>query len=83
MVVADADLASIKRLESLRIQLDSAPGAIEIVRMVLIGCPVLSRILDLNAARGLSSRVGLQVRVAETALRGRGRESRFGRRWRS
>lgn len=83
VVVADADLASIKRLESLRIQLDSAPGAIEIVRMVLIGCPVLSRILDLNAARGLSSRVGLQVRVAETALRGRGRESRFGRRWRS
>jgi len=83
VVVADADLASIKRLESLRIQLDSAPGAIEVVRMVLIGCSVLSRILDLTSARGLSSRVGLQVRVAEPGSRGRGRESRFARRWRS
>jgi len=83
VVVADADLASIKRLESLRIQLDSAPGAIEIVRMILIGCPVLSRILDLPSARGLSSRVGLQVRVVEPDERRRRRKSPPARLWRS
>ena len=71
VVVADADLASVKRLEALRIQLDCAPGAIEAVRMVLIGCPVLSRILELPSARGLSSRVGMQVRVGEPRRRRR------------
>lgn len=65
VVVADADLASVKRLESLRIQLDAAPGAIDVVRMVLIGCPVLSRILELPAARGLTSRVGMKVQLSE------------------
>jgi hypothetical protein len=72
VVVADADLASVKRLESIRIQLDAAPGAIDVVRIVLVGCPVLSRILELPAARGLSSRVGMQVRLIEP--RGRGRK---------
>lgn len=81
VVVADADLASAKRLESLRIQLDAAPGAIEIVRMVLIGCPVLSRILDLPSARGLKSRVGMQVRLAETGTRRRDRRPRSARAW--
>jgi hypothetical protein len=71
--VADADLASAKRLESLRIQLDAAPGAIDVVRMVLIGCPVLSRILDLPSARGLKSRIGVQVRIADPAVRRGGR----------
>jgi hypothetical protein len=71
VVVADADLASVKRLESLRIQLDAAPGAIDVVRMVLIGCPVLSRILELPSARGLSSRVGMQVRLIERKPRNR------------
>ena len=73
VVVADADLASVKRLESLRIQLDAAPGAIDVVRMVLIGCPVLSRILELPSARGLSSRVGMQVRLVEPKARRRAR----------
>jgi hypothetical protein len=76
VVVADADLASAKRLESLRIQLDAAPGAIEVVRMVLIGCPVLSRILDLPSARGLKSRVGMHVRLPEPGTRRRGRRPR-------
>jgi hypothetical protein len=71
VVVADADLASVKRLEALRIQLDCAPGAIEVVRMVLVGCPVLLRILELPSARGLSSRVGMQVRVGEPRRRRR------------
>jgi hypothetical protein len=73
VVVADADLASVKRLESLRIQLDSAPGAIDVVRMVLIGCPVLSRILELPAARGLSSRVGMKIRLGDPKARRRAR----------
>lgn len=81
VVVADADLASAKRLESLRIQLDAAPGAIEVVRMVLIGCPVLSRILELPSARGLKSRVGMQVRLAEPGTRRRGRRPRGARAW--
>jgi type II secretory pathway predicted ATPase ExeA len=81
VVVADADLASAKRLESLRIQLDAAPGAIEVVRMVLIGCPVLSRILELPSARGLKSRVGMQVRLAEPGTRRRGRRSLLSRAW--
>jgi type II secretory pathway predicted ATPase ExeA len=81
VVVADADLASAKRLESLRIQLDAAPGAIEVVRMVLIGCPVLARILDLPSVRGLKSRVGVHVRVAEPGTRRRGRRPRLSRAW--
>jgi type II secretory pathway predicted ATPase ExeA len=84
VVVADADLASAKRLESLRIQLDAAPGAIEVLRMVLIGCPVLTRILDLPSARGLRSRVGMQVRLVDAERRRRGRSSlRAARLWRN
>ena len=73
VVVADADLASVKRLESLRIHLDAAPGAIDVVRMVLIGCPVLSRILELPAARGLSSRIGMKVQLGGPRSRRRRR----------
>jgi hypothetical protein len=80
VVVADADLASVKNLESLRIQLDAAPGAIGVVRMVLIGCPVLSRILELPSARGLRSRVGMQLYLAEPGARRRARRSRSARR---
>lgn len=79
VVVADADLASAQRLESLRIQLDAAPGAIEVVRMVMIGCPVLSRIIELPSARGLKSRVGMQVHLAEPGTRRRGRRPRAAR----
>jgi hypothetical protein len=71
VVVADADLASIKRLESLRIQFDATPGAIDVVRLVLIGCPVLFRILELPAARGLTSRVGMKIRLSEPKSRRR------------
>ena len=81
VVVADADLASAKRLESLRIQLDAAPGAIEVLRMVLVGCPVLTRILDLPSARGLRSRVGMQVRLVDPERRRRGRSLRAARLW--
>lgn len=83
VVVADADLSTAKRLESLRIQLDGTPGAIEVVRMILIGCPVLARILELPSARGLSSRVGMQVRFAEPKVRRADRRLRSPFLWRT
>ena len=41
----------------------------------------LSRILDLPSARGLKSRVGMQVRVAEPGTRRRGRRPRPSLAW--
>jgi hypothetical protein len=61
VVISDADLASVEQLESLRVRVEGAPGSSENVRMVLIGSPVLSRILQLPSARGLASRVGMQA----------------------
>ena len=61
VVIADADLASVDQLESLRMRVEGAPGSADNVRMVLIGSPVLSRILQLPSARGIASRVGMQA----------------------
>ena len=61
VIISDADLASVKQLESLRMRVEAAPSSGDSVRMVLIGSPVLSRILQLPSARGLASRVGMQA----------------------
>jgi len=61
VVIADADLASAKQLERIRLDLEGVKGGIDLVRMVLIGCPVLSRILELPSARGLATRVGMRA----------------------
>jgi len=61
VVVADADLASAKQLDRIRLDLEGARCGIDLVRMVLIGCPVLSRILELPSARGLATRVGMRA----------------------
>ena len=61
VVVADADLASAKQLERIRLDLEGAKAGIDLVRLVLIGCPVLSRILELPSARGLATRVGMRA----------------------
>jgi type II secretory pathway predicted ATPase ExeA len=61
VVIADADLASAKQLERIRLDLEGVKGGIDLVRLVLIGCPVLSRILELPSARGLATRVGMRA----------------------
>lgn len=61
VVISDADLASVKQLERLRVQLESGAEPIEKLRMVLVGGRVLQRILDLPAARAFSSRIGLKI----------------------
>jgi type II secretory pathway predicted ATPase ExeA len=61
VVVTDADLASAKQLDRIRLDLEGSRGGIDVVRMVLIGSPVLSRILELPSARAVATRVGMRA----------------------
>jgi type II secretory pathway predicted ATPase ExeA len=61
VVVTDADLASAKQLDRIRLDLEGSRGGIDVVRMVLIGSPVLSRILALPSARAVATRVGMRA----------------------
>jgi type II secretory pathway predicted ATPase ExeA len=61
VVVSDADLASAEQLDRIRLDLEGARGGIDVVRMVLVGSPVLSRILALPSARAVATRVGMRA----------------------
>ena len=61
VVVSDADLASAKQLDRIRLDLEGPRGGIDVVRMVLVGSPVLSRILELPSARAVATRVGMRA----------------------
>jgi len=61
VVVSDADLASAKQLDRIRMDLEGSRGGIDVVRMVLIGSPVLSRILAMPSARAVATRVGMRA----------------------
>jgi type II secretory pathway predicted ATPase ExeA len=61
VVVSDADLASAKQLERIRLELEGPKAGIDTVRMVLVGSPVLTRILELPSARALATRVGMRA----------------------
>jgi type II secretory pathway predicted ATPase ExeA len=65
VVVSDADLASVTRLERLRVQLESMLRNGDGLRLVLVGTRVLQRILDLPSARALASRIGLRLVVGQ------------------
>lgn len=69
-IVSDADLGSVSRLELLRVQLESSVHDPALLRIVLIGGPVLQRLLDMPSARALASRLGLRVTLSG-ATRGR------------
>lgn len=58
VVIEDADLVSVERLERLRIALESERVAGPPPRLVLCGTSVLGNILENRNARGLASRVG-------------------------
>ena len=59
--ISDADLASAKQLERIRLELEGPKAGIDTVRMVLVGSPVLTRILELPSARALATRVGMRA----------------------
>jgi cell division septation protein DedD len=68
VAIADADRADAAALERARTVLEGAPDAGEIVRVALLGGPLLVELLRRPEARGVAMRIGATVRVPAREL---------------
>jgi cell division septation protein DedD len=65
-VVEDAERATASQLERVRVTVECTPGALSVVRLVLIGSDRLEATLGQRSARGLSSRIVARIDVPGT-----------------
>jgi len=63
VAITDADAADPARLERVRLTLEGAPDASEIVRIALLGGPALIELLRQPATRAVAMRIGASVQV--------------------